>query len=780
MSDVLEQALWPFPAKSWAHVLDAVREHPCDAAQIRSRLAAGGVLDDTITTLQVQNVAWKLRGGFPEWFSEPPAPAPPQALVEVLHPLPLHALGHYLRAALQHPSEPDRVRACLLDGGVVDASVTALALHNVQAKVRAAFPGWLPEEPSAARNLPVACTLCSRCGSALQPHALLPCFILTYGQGQRPLQVEQRLCLACDRVFAACWSWPRGPVARARLEARPGPDLLLVLCPQRASVAAVDAALFRFLSASLVHVRSSFRGFADLLRDFHTIPAGEHLHDSLLHGWLVYYAVAFLADAHWSELLDVVFCFGRHDRSLQLETLDVLGELLQTAFLRRYSSEHSCMRCTAVPTLAFDGKVNRAVPVCHVPTGKQVHMLRGDVLLDYGCLCGRARGSFACAAHHSSTSAAATSLLCSRGHRLRRGRIALAGQATCILCCADFAVDDIVWRCNLGCVWTVCHACATPASPEPPSTAQLSAAPPSGVISCDTLGQTAGLTACSEEELLAQVANPCRLVKGIEPGLSRYYGNTLTALLACGRVAFIMPMAGKESLTQVFGMLAAVRTRRYLKYVVYDNACALARFARGLAARQRQPSEARALCRNMVYVLDRWHEANHTACRDSSHRLYMPEVRIDQYEDLRDYDSTLSETFNAWLEHFVGITRHMQPATFDCYVLLLAILWNENVVSRPGSRLLPAASPAAAAAPALLKRARPGPRPLLSYCATSLETRRTPALRCLQASCVLVMSASARLLGLSRSVCFYLAKRSRRGFCRALLVLGCVPHRARS
>ena len=364
MSDVLEQALWPFPAKSWAHVLDAVREHPCDAAQIRSRLAAGGVLDDTITTLQVQNVAWKLRGGFPEWFSEPPAPAPPQALVEVLHPLPLHALGHYLRAALQHPSEPDRVRACLLDGGVVDASVTALALHNVQAKVRAAFPGWLPEEPSAARNLPVACTLCLCCGSALQPHALLPCFILTYGQGQRPLQVEQRLCLACDRVFAACWSWPRGHVARARLEARPGPDLLLVLCPQRASVAAVDAVLFRFLSASLVHVRSSFRGFADLLRDFHTIPAGEHLHDSLLHGWLVYYAVAFLADAHWSELRDVVFCFGRHDRSLQLETLDVLGELLQTAFLRRYSSEHSCMRCTAVPTLAFDGKVNRAVPVC--------------------------------------------------------------------------------------------------------------------------------------------------------------------------------------------------------------------------------------------------------------------------------------------------------------------------------------------------------------------------------------------------------------------------------
>ena len=79
------------------------------------------------------------------------------------------------------------------------------------------------------------------------------------------------------------------------------------------------------------------------------------------------------------------------------------------------------------------------------------------------------------------------------------------------------------------------------------------------------------MTACSEEELLAQVANPCRLVKGIEPGLSRYYGNTLTALLACGRVAFIMPMAGKESLTQVFGMLAAVRTRRYLKYVVYEQ-----------------------------------------------------------------------------------------------------------------------------------------------------------------------------------------------------------------
>ena len=103
-------------------------------------------------------------------------------------------------------------------------------------------------------------------------------------------------------------------------------------------------------------------------------------------------------------------------------------------------------------------------------------------------------------------------------------------------------------------------------------------------------------------------------------------GSTLAAVLSCGRVAFIMAIAGSESLTQIYGMLAAACTRRSLKFVVYDNACALGRFVRGLARRRSTSSATAAVSSNLLYVLDRWHEHNHSACLDPGHVLYMPEV----------------------------------------------------------------------------------------------------------------------------------------------------------
>ena len=185
-------------------------------------------------------------------------------------------------------------------------------------------------------------------------------------------------------------------------------------------------------------------------------------------------------------------------------------------------------------------------------------------------------------------------------------------------------------------------------------------------------------------------------------------GSTLAAVLSCGRVASIMAIAGSESLTQIYGMLAAVCTRRSLKFAVYGNACALVRFVRGLARRRSTSSATAAVSSNLLYVLDRWHEHSHSACLDPGHVLYMPEVRMDQYSELRDYDSSLSEIFNAWLELFVPCTRHMLPGTFDVYILLLAILWNERVAARRSSSSAGSVQPAAAAKP-LLKRAQCGP-----------------------------------------------------------------------
>lgn len=71
------------------------------------------------------------------------------------------------------------------------------------------------------------------------------------------------------------------------------------------------------------------------------------------------------------------------------------------------------------------------------------------------------------------------------------------------------------------------------------------------------------------------------------------------------------------------------------------------------------------------------------------HALYLPEVRIESHPVLRDYNSSNSEQFNAWLELFVSITRSMRPETYDCFVVLLARLWNEFIIPKRDAGTLP-------------------------------------------------------------------------------------------
>ena len=51
-------------------------------------------------------------------------------------------------------------------------------------------------------------------------------------------------------------------------------------------------------------------------------------------------------------------------------------------------------------------------------------------------------------------------------------------------------------------------------------------------------------------------------------------------MLSCGVVTNIQLIAGSESATQVCGMASEIRAARQLSFVVYDNACMLARFIR--------------------------------------------------------------------------------------------------------------------------------------------------------------------------------------------------------
>ena len=146
------------------------------------------------------------------------------------------------------------------------------------------------------------------------------------------------------------------------------------------------------------------------------------------------------------------------------------------------------------------------------------------------------------------------------------------------------------------------------------------------------------------------------------------------------KVVSILPIPRGESLRQVHAMLGEVYSVKAFKYVIYDNACGLAMFARNAQRSDSTPTNARLA--QLTYVLDRWHMRNHTACLDPFHSHYLPEVSMYEHESLQGVNSSLNESFNAWVDRFVGMTSHMHPIVFSVFMLLAADLWNRFVVPR--------------------------------------------------------------------------------------------------
>ena len=617
-------------------------------------------------------------------------------LADLLHPLPVAALGVFLRGVLDETE--DAYEATVVDlarSGFVGFSVSDI--RAVAFKVRATHPRWLVQPVAPCQAPAPACALC---GGQMELGSPVDCHILTFAAGLRPFRFLPYWCCDCNRFHAGGWGWVAGQPNAAQVE-HCDPSLavrFLSLAPKAASVVAMDTALYNYLTATLVHVRASFRGFCAVLEHFHAFPHVEHLHNKLLHGWMLYQAIDFLRDTHWERLRTIAFSFSRH-QPLQRACFAHLVAPMQDLFRRRYAQEHKCVECVARPALSLDGKVNRAVPVCQCPTGTPLHMLRGNVVLDFGCLRARRPGSLACALHHTRGAIATTSVLCLLGHRLQRcDRLRLLGQS-CDLCGEAFPLGVVAWRCALNCDWRICHACATTTPLEETDICRMPTADFHFVEGVAELADNVA-TVMQEPLVMAEEGNPCGIEKSPAPASApRFYGGMVAASLACGRVAFIQPLAGHESLTQVFGLLAAIRSRRALDFVVYDNACALARFVRRLA--RREPSSVRSQCAALTFCLDRFHAQNHTACRNPRHSLFLPEVDIEQYPVLQDFNSSASEQFNSWLELFMPIMRPMLPETFDCFVLLLAILWNDIII--PGRVTCPTAG-LSTARPTLLKR----------------------------------------------------------------------------
>ena len=203
------------------------------------------------------------------------------------------------------------------------------------------------------------------------------------------------------------------------------------------------------------------------------------------------------------------------------------------------------------------------------------------------------------------------------------------------------------------------------------------------------------------------VENPCGIDKSECTQGPRQFGGLLTAILGCGIVAYVALSAGHESVSQLYGMLGEIYRRRRIRFVVYDNACFFARYARCRSRRLR--THADFALASLTYVLDRWHQNNHVACLDPQHRFYMPEVNIAQYPELTDLPTTYNETWNSFIDGYATHVQSMHPATLGVFKWLLADLWNVRKL-RECARVHEAASASASTSlprPSHLKRRAP-------------------------------------------------------------------------
>ena len=117
-------------------------------------------------------------------------------------------------------------------------------------------------------------------------------------------------------------------------------------------------------------------------------------------------------------------------------------------------------------------------------------------------------------------------------------------------------------------------------------------------------------------------------------------------------------------------LLADLRAVRSFNYIIYDDACHLARFVRNRA--RKSPRSVLCQLAEATYVIDRFHRCNHTACLQETSRHYLPEVKIERHAVLADLNTSWSESWNAWLDVLTPQMRSIDAAALAAYLWLVA------------------------------------------------------------------------------------------------------------
>ena len=376
--------------------------------------------------------------------------------------------------------------------------------------------------------------------------------------------------------------------------------------------------------------------------------------------------VKVLADAG-IDLSDIALRLDRNatpDRYPAESVYSLFGALevrLRDVLLRHHLRGHACSRCR-VRAVGVDGVQSVTSKVCQFAGGDVRTFTGANVKVDLGCQ-DAPQGIFRFCARHLS-GAGPQVIQCENGHDIGEPATDAEWWHQCEHCSLQIPAGSRFRTCSHGCDYDICLSCwpklVSRSWPAVPATQP-----------------TADVATDADEPFV----NPCGLDKTIDKARRRRrYGGLIVAILPCGRVASLLPFPRGESLTLVHALLGEVRQVYEFGYVIYDNACALAKFSRA-PRRQARSSTAFQLAQ-CVFVLDRFHLRNHKACLDVNHPQYLPEVNIYSHAELEGVNTTTNEVFNAWIGHYAAAAHNMHPATYRLYMFILTILWNECVASR--------------------------------------------------------------------------------------------------
>ena len=603
-----------------------------------------------------------------------------------LYPLPDEAIP-VLAVAFREATAaafPDRLRQLLREARVPSAADLSVGdARHIYEKLLYLQTPLLPL-PLAAPSV-LLCHVgssCSVCGAALQAQPSAVGKLLTFNGGLVDASYQKAACVRCGREVLGCMDI----AADLGLLLRCDPaavDIFPILAPRHnddgRSLLFVETRLLRFMSLAVVHWRASFDGFERIWAALHAQRLSSVVRKHLFHAWLFWQAQACLHSFGLGlEALDVPLRLvpsaaggesagdPRNDFFLALPRL---RELLHRGFLERFARQHRCPVCDVTACVGVDAKVSSSVRVCADTSGTVRDYAEVGVSVRFGCCLPPAPGRRYCRWHAGSEQVPPepTRLLCPADHPLQSDSVPDATWlVTCDICSATLQPPAALYTCAT-CQFDVCNSCIQPVGSA------------TSALRSSSLSQT--LPAFPEIDYDDEVADDCcRLAKPPVVAGARRTGGALALLLPCGTVCNVSAVAGRESATQVFGLLGQVRARRCLRFVVYDTSCMLARFIR---RRARRPSTSVALqLADCSYVLDRFHRGNHTACVNPTHRLYLPEVCIEQYAELANVNTSNNEQFNNWLSNFQHTLRHMRFETMEIYLLLISYLWNTEVVLR--------------------------------------------------------------------------------------------------